>query len=104
MYNIQNTVENLKKLEHVIEKRDFTIYKQILYMVDNCRIVQEDSSWIAVEIYLFEHRKLLQDLTNKIFRKKLGNRELEKKIGSCYFVGNVFLTIKIYNNFGLQKS
>ena len=31
MYNIQNTVENLKKLEHVIEKRDFTIYKQILY-------------------------------------------------------------------------
>ena len=29
MYNIQNTGENFKKLEQVIEKRDFTIYKQI---------------------------------------------------------------------------
>ena len=104
MYNIQNTEENFKKLEHVIKKRDFPIYKQILYMVDNCRIVQEDSSWITVEIYLFEHGKLLQDLTNKFFRKKLGNRGFKKEIGSGYFVGNVFLTIKIYNNFGLQKS
>ena len=64
MYNIQNTVENLKKLEHVIEKRDFTIYKQILYMVDNCRIVEEDSLGITVEIDLFERRKLLEHLTN----------------------------------------
>ena len=58
MYNIQNTEDNFKKLEHVIEKRDFTIYKQILYMVDNCRIVEEDSSGITVEIDLFEHSKL----------------------------------------------
>ena len=55
-----------------------------------------------MEIDLFEHRKLLEDLTNKFFTKKLGNREFEKKIGSGYFVGNVFLTIKIYNGFGLQ--
>ena len=40
MYNIQNTKEKFKKLEDVIEKRDFTIYKQILYRVDNCRIVE----------------------------------------------------------------
>ena len=33
-------------------------------MVDNCRIVEEDSSGIPVEIDLFEHRKLLEDLTN----------------------------------------
>ena len=102
MYNIQITEDNFKKLEHVIEKRDFTIYKQILYMVDNCRIVEEDSSRITVEIDLIEYRKLLEDLTNKLFTKKLGNREFEKKIGSGYFVGNVFLTIKIYNGFGLQ--
>ena len=51
-------------MEHVIEKRNFMIYKQILYMVDNCRIVEEDSSGIPVEIDLFEHRKLLEDLTN----------------------------------------
>ena len=58
MYNIQITEDNFKKLEHVIEKRDFTIYKQILYVVDNCRIVEEDSSGITVEINLFEHSKL----------------------------------------------
>ena len=104
MYNIQITEDNFKKLEHVIEKRDFTIYKQILYMVDNCRIVEEDSLGITVEIDLFEHRKLLEDLTNTFFTKKLGNREFEKKIGSGYFVGNVFLTINICNGFGLQKS
>ena len=104
MYNIQNFEENFKKLEHVIEKGDFTVYKQILCVVDNCRIVEEDSSGITVEIDLFEHRKLLEDLTNTFFTKKLGNREFEKKIGSGYFVGNVFLTIKICNGFGLQKS
>ena len=71
MYNIQNTKENFKKLEDVIEKRDFTIYKQILYMVDNCRIVEEDSTGITVEIDLIEHKKLLKDLTNKFFSKKL---------------------------------
>ena len=50
-------------MEQVIEKRDFTIYKQILYMVDNCKIVEEDLG-ISMEIDLFEHMKLLEDLTN----------------------------------------
>ena len=50
-------------MEQVIEKRDFTIYKQILYMVDNCKIVEEDLG-ITMEIDLFEHMKLLEDLTN----------------------------------------
>ena len=68
-------------------------------MVDNCRIVEEDVSGITVEIDLFEHRNLLEDLTNKFFHKKLGNRKFEKKIGHGCFVGNVFLTIKIYNGF-----
>ena len=80
LYNIQKTEENFKKLEHVIEKRVFTIYKRILYMVDNCRIVEEDLSRITVEIDLFQHRKLLEDLTNKFFHKKLGNRKFEKKL------------------------
>ena len=49
MYNIQNTEENFNKLEHVIEKRDFILYKQILYLIDNCKIGEEDSSGITVE-------------------------------------------------------
>ena len=68
-------------------------------MVDNCRIVEEDSLGITMEIDLFEHSKLLEDLKNKFFLKKLGNKKFEKKIGHDYFVGNVFLTIKIYNGF-----
>ena len=71
MYNIQNTKEKFKKLEDVIEKRDFTIYKQTLYTVHDCRIVEEDSTGITVEIGLIEHKKLLEDLTNKFFSKKL---------------------------------
>ena len=86
-------------MEHVIEKRDFTIYKQTLYMVDNCKIVEGESLGITVKIDLFEHRKLLEDLTNNFFHNKLGNRKFEKKIGHGYFVGNVFLTIKFYNGF-----
>ena len=49
MYNIQNTEENFNKLEHVIEKRDFILYEQILYLIDNCKIGEEDSSGITVE-------------------------------------------------------
>ena len=49
MYNIQNTEKNFNKLEHVIEKRDFILYKQILYLIDNCKIVEEYSSGITVE-------------------------------------------------------
>ena len=90
MYNIQNTEEKFKKLEHIIKKRNCTIYKQILYMVDNCTIVEEHQSGITAEIDLFEHRKLLEDLSNKFFHKKLGNRKFEKKIGHGYFVGIVF--------------
>ena len=99
LYSIPNAEENFKKLEQVIKERKFIIYKKILYMIDNCRIVEEDSSGINIEIDLFEHNKLLEDLTRYFFTKKLGTRRFEKKIGSDYFIGNAFLTIKIYNGF-----
>ena len=54
-YQIENTEENFKKLERVIEKRDFTIYKQILYMIDNCRVAEEDTAEIIVENYLIHY-------------------------------------------------
>ena len=34
MYNIENTEENFKKLEEVIEERKFIIYRKILYMIE----------------------------------------------------------------------
>ena len=68
-------------------------------MVDNCRIVEEDSTGIIIEIDLLQHGKLLDDLANKFFTKKIRTRKAEKKIGHPYFVGNQFLTMKIYNGF-----
>ena len=41
-YSIENNEENFKKLAQVINKKDYYIYKQILGLIDNCRIVSED--------------------------------------------------------------
>ena len=55
-------------MEEVIEERKFIIYRKILYMIDNFRIVDEDSSGITIEIDLLQHYKLLDDLVRcKIF-------------------------------------
>ena len=55
----------------MITQRKFYIYRKILYIVDNCRIVEQDSTGITVEICLNEHGELLEDLTNSFFTKKL---------------------------------
>ena len=57
---IKDTTENFNKLAEVITKRKFYIYRTILYIIDNCRIVKEDSTGITVEICLDEHRDLLK--------------------------------------------
>ena len=60
IYCIKDTTENFNKLAEVIAKRKFYIYRTILYIIDNCRIVKEDSTGITVEICLDEHRDLLK--------------------------------------------
>ena len=79
MYSIEYTEGNFKKLGEVIEERNFIIYRKILYMINNCRIIEEDSTGITAEIDLLEHRKLLEDLTNNFFKKKISTRKFEKK-------------------------
>ena len=98
-YGIQHTEENFNKIGEVIKQRKFFIFRKILYIVDNCRIIEEDSTGITIEIDLVEHQTLLKDLTNSFFTKKISTRKVEKKIGHAHFVGNPFLTIKIYNGF-----
>ena len=49
-------------------------------MINNCRIIEEDSTRITVEIDLLEHQKLLEDLTNNFFTKKISTRKVEKKL------------------------
>ena len=80
MYSIKNTEENFKKLEKMIEERKFIIYRKILYMIENCQIIEEDSTGIIIEIDLIEHRKLLEDLTNSFLTKKISTRKVEKKL------------------------
>ena len=99
MYGIENTEENFEKLREVIKERNFIIYRRILYMIDNCQVIAEDSTGVTIEIDLFEHRKLLEDLINSFFTKKISTRKVEKQIEHAYIVGNPFLTIKIYNGF-----
>ena len=74
--------ENFKKLEEVIENREFIIYWKLLYIIDNCWIVEEDSSGITIEIDILEHRKVLDDLADKFFTKKLAQEKSKKKLGA----------------------
>ena len=92
-YSIENNEENFKKLAHVIDKKDYYMYKQILGLIDNCRIVSEDSSGLTVEIDLYKHEKLLKDITEKFFIKKISTRKVE---GKACVLSNTYLTLKIW--------
>ena len=98
-YSIEDKEENFNKLAEVINKKEYYVYKAILYIIDNCRVIKDDSVSITVKIDLLEHDPLLQDITGKFFTKKIKTRKFEKKIVHGYKVGNPFLTIKIYNGF-----
>ena len=97
-YCIKDTKENFNRIGEGIIQRNFYVYCKILYMIDNCQIIEEDSIGITVEICLEEHRELLEDLTRS-FYQKINTRRVEEKIRHAYFVGNPFLTRKIYNGF-----
>ena len=48
-YRIKDTEENFNKIGKVITQRKFYVYRKILYIIDNCCIVEEDSTGITVE-------------------------------------------------------
>ena len=96
-YSIENNAENFSKLAEVRTKKEYFVYRTILCLINNCRVVQEDSGSITVEIDLITHNHLLEDITKKFFTKKISTPKFEKKIGHGYVVGNPFLTLKIYS-------
>ena len=98
-YSIEDKEKFFNKLVEVINKKEYYVYKAILYIIDNCQIIEEDPGSITVEIDLLEHDQLLQDITGKFFTKKIKTRKFEKQIWHGYIVGKPFLTIKIYNGF-----
>ena len=93
-YGIQDTEENFNKIGEVIQKRKFYIYRTILYIVDKCWIIEEDSTEITIEIDLDEHRNLLEDLTNSFFTKKISTRKVEKKNWTCLILRKSILDIE----------
>ena len=78
LHNIQDNEENFKKIAEVVNKREYTIYRQILYIINNCRIIEEDSSSITVKIDLIEHGKLLENITKKFLKKNWVREKLKK--------------------------
>ena len=78
-YSVEDKEENFNKIADVNNKKEYYVYRTILYMIDNCRIIQEDSRSITVEIDLLEHEHLLQDITGKFLTKKIKTKKFEKK-------------------------
>ena len=66
-------------------------------MIDNCKIIDEDSAGIIIEIDLSEHRRLSEDLTNNFFFKEIGNYKIQRKKLSTLFCWKCIL-----NNQDLQ--
>ena len=88
-YHVKDTAGNFNKIREVIIIKLY-IYRTILYIIDNCRKVEEDSTGITVETCLDEHRNLLEDLTNNIFTKKIRTRKVEIKVGVVILLAIVF--------------
>ena len=89
-YSIKDTAENFNKLAEVITKRKFYIYRTILYIIDNCRIIEEDSTGITVEICLDEHRHLLEDITNTFLQKKSKQEKQKQELGTVMLLVIIF--------------
>ena len=68
-----------------------------MYIVDNCRIIEEDLTGITIEIDLVEHRTLLEDLTKSFFTKKISTRKVKKQSWTRFFCGE-----SVFSNKNLQ--
>ena len=88
-YGIEKNSENFNKLAIVIKQKEYVIYKENFTLLENCRIVTENSHSIAIENYLEEYRYLLEDISKKIFIKIIKRRKVN-------FDTNLFFTIIIY--------
>ena len=88
-YGIEDNLDNFEKPANQINKKEYYMYRQILLLLENCKIVEENSSVLKIEICSEEYRHLLDDIS-KTFLIKVVKR---RKVG---FSGNIFFTIVIY--------
>ena len=88
-YGIEDNLDNFEKPANQINKKEYYMYRQILLLLENCKIVEENSSVLKIEICSEEYRHLLDDIS-KTFLIKVVKR---RKVG---FSGNIFFTTVIY--------
>ena len=93
-YSIKNNEENFNKIAEVITKRKYFIYGKILYIINNCRVVEEDSGSITIKIDLVKHNHLLEDITKTLFTKKVKYKESRKKSCARMYYWKSFLNDK----------
>ena len=88
-YGIENNLDNFEKLAAQINKKEYYMYRQIFLLLENCKIVEENSNVLKIEICSEEYKHLLHDISKKKFIKVVNRR----KVG---FSGNIFFTIVFY--------
>ena len=88
-YGIEDNLDNFEKLANQINKKEYYMYRQILLLLENCKIVEENGSILKIEICSEQYRHLLDDISKKFLLNVVNRR----KVG---FRGNIFFTIVIY--------
>ena len=88
-YSIKDNEKNFNKIAEVITKREYFVYWKILCIINNCRVVEEDSVSITVEIDLVEHNHY-----KKILYTKAKYKESRKKSWACVYYWKSFLNDK----------
>ena len=88
-YGIEYNLDNFEKPANQINKKEYYMYRQILLLLENCKILEENSSVLKLEICWEEYRQLLDDISKKFHIEVVKRR----KVG---FSGNIFFTIVIY--------
>ena len=88
-YGIEDNLDNFEKPANQINKKEYYMYRQILLLLENCKIVEENSSVLKIEICSEEYRHLLDDISKTFLIKVVKRRKV-------VFSGNIFFTTVIY--------
>ena len=70
--------KDYKKLEKLLKKKEYFIYKEIFELLESCRIVESTLDRIIIEIDAEQNNHLLDDIAKKNFITRLSQRTAEK--------------------------
>ena len=76
--------DNFNQLAEVIYQKEYVIYRKILLILENCRIINENLLSITAKIDSEEYRDLLEDITNKYFKKIIDRKKMRNKKSSYW--------------------